>query len=353
MKLASVVAISAIKVAMKRLGITMSASVSPIKMAIELGHFLIEKNFYEEITAERITIGDFDGFILDFFKTKTDNVAFAENAVYEFGKALTDQSTVSHTEVFDFYKYLSHTAVATDEPALSVEKPLFDSVTGLEDSTYVFTKKVKEDTVGIVETEFYEFGKALTEAPQLTDDDAILQFFKNSQDALAFTDVETIDFAKFLVDAVGVTDDVDGAASVLDDQEMQFVKNTSDVAAATDQFVRVVQFTRAFNDAPSLTDNDTLAVGKNIADAASTSDTNRYDFDKLLTDTPVATESIALDVTLAPFTDNGGVTDIADVVPNKVVSDTTSMTDAGSYRSQGYCDFTYFAEDYVGASGTF
>jgi len=33
--------------------------------------------------------------------------------------------------------------------------------------------------------------------------------------------------------------------------------------------------------------------------------------------------------------------------------DEASLTDAGSYRSQNYCDFAYFAEDYVGASGTF
>ena len=42
-------------------------------------------------------------------------------------------------------------------------------------------------------------------------------------------------------------------------------------------------------------------------------------------------------------------------VPNfgKRPLDTIPITDAGSLRSQGYCDFTYFQEDYVGASRTF
>ena len=37
----------------------------------------------------------------------------------------------------------------------------------------------------------------------------------------------------------------------------------------------------------------------------------------------------------------------------KVASDSASATESGSYRGQGYCSFDYFAEDYVGFSGTF
>jgi len=83
---------------------------------------------------------------------------------------------------------------------------------------------------------------------------------------------------KSLSDSVGVTDDVDGEASVLDDQEMQFFKSTSNVANVTESHVKLAQ---------------------------------------------------------------------------KVASDSASTSDSGSYRGQGYCAFDYFAEDYVGFSGTF
>jgi len=37
----------------------------------------------------------------------------------------------------------------------------------------------------------------------------------------------------------------------------------------------------------------------------------------------------------------------------KSLSDTTTSSDSGTVLSQGYCDITYFLEDYVGYSTTF
>lgn len=53
------------------------------------------------------------------------------------------------------------------------------------------------------------------------------------------------------------------------------------------------------------------------------------------------------------LSDNGGIIDAQVVQFTKVSSDSGVTADSGSLRSQGYCDFTYFAEDYVGASRTF
>jgi len=56
----------------------------------------------------------------------------------------------------------------------------------------------------------------------------------------------------------------------------------------------------------------------------------------VLTDAPTVSDFLASTVAFA-----------------RAFTETTSATDAGSLRSQGYADFTYFAEDYVGASRTF
>jgi len=355
MKISSVVAINALKAAYKRLGLSMSPNVSHIQMAIELGNFLIEKAFYEHVTAERIAIGDFDGYIIEFFKNISgDTVAASvDEALIDFNKVINDTPSVTHSEVFDFYKNIAEAASASDFYASAFGKTLFNQVTGIEDSQYIFTKKVKEDVVDIVEQDYKAFSKALTDAPSLTDDDAILQFFKNTTETVGLTHAETIQFAKFLADNVGVTDDLDGSASILDDQEMQFTKIRTDIATMTDTFVRVVAYSRSFADGSDLSDDDVLTFGKIVENNSIISDSDVLDFGKLLSDTPVVSESLAFDVTLAPFTDSSGLTDSADVVPNKVVLDTTSTSDSGSYRSQGYCDFAYFAEDFVGASGTF
>ena len=67
---------------------------------------------------------------------------------------------------------------------------------------------------------------------------------------------------------------------------------------------------------------------------ATTEDDQEIQFFKVLNHTTSAADTKTLTVSLAK-------------------ADTTNASDAGSLRSQNYCDFTYFAEDYVGQSRTF
>jgi len=277
MKLESIVAIAALEAAIKRLGITTVTKQLPILMAIELGNFLVEVEFFGAVDVYDGT-GTIDEFLLAFFKTLTDDTAVAENAVYAFNKVLSDTPSISHTEVIDFYKVLAETASAADQYAGSLNKPINDSYSATDSST-LDIGKVNEDTASVVESDYKDFYKALVEAPALVDIIDTLAFFKATQDTVGFTDAETLAFVKHLLDTVNATDDIDGAASILDDQEMQFFKNTTNAATITDV--------------------------------------------------------------------------LTDIIMGKVFLNTTSLTDAGSLRSQNYCDFTFFAEDYVGASRTF
>ena len=95
-------------------------------------------------------------------------------------------------------------------------------------------------------------------------------------DAVAFSDTvaPSVQFQRSFQDASNATDDVDGLASILDDQEISFQKTN--------------------NNTLFVAESDVLGTGKVFGDAA-------------------------------------------------------SFADAGSLRSQGFADFTYFAEDYVGA----
>ena len=143
------------------------------------------------------------------------------------------------------------------------------------------------------------FPREFTEAPALTDTLGPIGLGKGLNETPALTDaINARALTKALANSVDATDDVDGAASILDDQEMQFVKNTTNIATITEVIAIATTFNRAFADSFGVTDGDVLDFGKRP-------------------------------------------------------SDTTSMTDAGSLRSQGYCDFTYFQEAYVGASRTF
>jgi hypothetical protein len=441
MKIDSVVAIAAMEAAIKRLGIKLTANtvleasatkqlgisyeakILPITMAIELGHFLIESEFFGSVDVYDGT-GAIDEFMIDFFKTLTDNPKFADNAVNAFNKVLADNPAVADIDVLHFYKSLADIATTSDTHRYDLVKPLIDGSATADAHAYVFNKDVKNIT-DIVDTDYLHFHKALTEAPSLVDAIDTIAFFKNTQDAAGFTDGETLAFAKFLFDNVNATDDVDGAASILDDQEMQYHKNTTNLAAVTDDFFRMVAYTREYNDAASFTDDDTLNVGKNSADSTNISDietlasgkysvdssvftdsntfsfnkplldntlftdidilavgkntsetvsgitddetfatvkaladnplfteTHNFNFGKLLSDTPVMGDVLAIQM-LTASTDILNTSDLISVVVNRQILDTASLTDSGLLRSQGYSDFAFFAEDYVGASRNF
>ena len=217
MKLASVVALAALKASFKELGISLASKPLSIAMAIKLGFFL--KDFYRDDS-----FATTDNAILTFFKNFTDSSALADVATVAFTKVLADESSIADVD--------------------------------------------------------------------------IIEFFKNLADGAATADTLAFNHSNVLTDTVFATDDVDGAASILDDQEMQYFKNTTNLASASDSFSRTVAFTRSFAETPSITDLAALTYGKTFLEAP-------------------------------------------------------SFTDAGSLRSQGYCDFTFFAEDFVGASRTF
>ena len=351
MNLASVVAIAALKAAAKQLKINVTAEQLPILMAIEVGHFLTEIDIEGDVYLQD-GIGAVDGALLHFFKTLTDNPTLADNAVTAFNKVLAENPSVSEAQVFDFYKSLTDTAVATDTHFSAVGKALTEPPVAVDIYTYAFNKVTADGAVA-TESDFKAVAKVLAENPTLADTN-VLSFFKSISENPNFTDtINTLAITKLLTDTVNATDDLDAAASILDDQEMQFTKITTNATTVADSFARVVAFLRSFSETPGLTDVNTLGIGKTISENPAFSDTNYVNFGKLLSEQPNITDLLALQVTLSPFTETPGVTDSADVVPNKVFTELPSLTDAGSLRSQGYCDFTFFAEDFVGASRTF
>jgi len=172
----------------------------------------------------------------------------------------------------------------------------FDGAATTEQTVFAFFKTLT-DNPAVAELAAKTFSKVLADESSVTDVD-VLTFFKNLTEGVGTTDAFSLAHSVVHSDTVFATDDVDGAASILDDQEMQFFKNTTNLASFTDSFARIVAFSRNFTEAPSITDLAALTYGTTFLE-------------------------------------------------------TPSFTDAGSLRSQGYCDFTFFAEDFVGASRTF
>ena len=227
-----------------------------------------------------------------------DGVGTSDGAVLSVFKTFTDDSSAAEDATLAFFKVLADNGYVSEEHIFDFFKPLTDTATVLDPISKNFSTGFA-DAYGASEVSTLTLGKVANDSFSTNDQ----LFVKHPNKGLneAPTAVDAIDafaITKFLADQATVTDDLDGEATTEDDQEMQFAKVTGNIAAATDALNFAVSYNRAFTDSYGVTDGDVLNFGKRP-------------------------------------------------------SDTTSMTDVGSLRSQGFADFTYFAEDYVGASRTF
>ena len=394
MKLQSAVRIAAIKAAYTQLKTTTESSIrltagifqsDPISFSVatlnrilmeaEQGYFVTFTQRFDEVFAAD-GAGASDGAVLEFFKTLTDDAAVAENATNQFMKALANTAGASDNLTFALGRNFQNLSVIEEAYAAHFQKPRSDAFSVSDtlepflfgknpSDTPVFADALRKDMTRIIGddtdqdyvTDGY-FWDDYVEGPR-TEILAVFDVFaptvaKPFSDSAAASEslYRQVDFSRSFTDTVNVTDDVDGLASILDDQEMQFVKFSNETASVSETFARAVAYSRAYSDTYAVTDSEVHSVGKGLSETPALSEDTAFATGKSLTDTPVLTDALATGFG-RPLTDNYSVTDDDDLSVGKGLEDTASLTDAGSLRSQGYVDFTYFAEDYVGASRTF
>lgn len=217
-----------------------------------------------------------------------------------------------------------------------------------------------------------------------------INYNRNSSDTSDVTDQFYKDMVKLLTDTAIATDDLDGQATTLDDQEIQFHKVTRDTSRVTDQFSKVVEFNRPFTEAPAVgevlenklfkvfsdavevtdstdvlrltseaygdnggaNDSTLIVIGKALSDTAGFAEVFLVELTKIIQDQASVQDAKA--ITLASLkTDSSLVGDNAlkSVYTGRL--DSGIASDNGTYRGQSYSDFDYFLEDYVGYSGAF
>ena len=317
-------------------------------------------------------IGFVEAHITDFGKVTEDGFAIAEVAYNAFGKVLFDAVSGAEDYVVLFTKKAADETVAavdaiqkhlvrafddassvSDSHSIATDKPLSEIIASVGDQSYLFTKKVKDETVGAADDDVLAFAKALADNGYIAEAIDTLTFGKNITDSTAIADaINSFGFTKIFADSVNFTDDVDGAASILDDQEMQFFKNRVDVASVAEAFYRQVNFARAFADSSAATEDSVFSFEKVVSETPNLSDSIYMVTGKQIYDIPVATESLAWSLSRL-LSDSALLGDANTVAFTKTLQESASLTDSGSLRSQGYSDFTYFEGDFVGASETF
>lgn len=150
----------------------------------------------------------------------------------------------------------------------------------------------------------------------------------------------------------------DNVGADTDQVTIDTLKGLSDSVSFTEVFVATLVFLRDFSDTVDVPDAVALSFVRPLADDFATQDADARSFSKFLASGFAMNDSFdAGDGSTFAF--SKGVTnvvfapDVMTLSSTKGISDMIEPVDAGSLLSQGYCDLTYFAEDYVGESRTF
>jgi hypothetical protein len=158
--------------------------------------------------------------------------------------------------------------------------------------------------------------------------------------------------------ALAVAKQLADGATTVDDLTLQVAKSLNDSVSFTEVFSAFSVFIRSFADSTAATDTSFRATVKSAADTLSVSDATLRALTKRVFDGVAMNDSFdATDGSI--FVVSKSVTNVVFAIDTKVFShnkpfgDMITASDVGLLVLQGYCDLTYFAEDYVGESRTF
>lgn len=173
-------------------------------------------------------------------------------------------------------------------------------------------------------------------------------FYKLFGDTYSVADAARISASKPFADAVATSED----------SVFSFGKAAADTATPSDDFSRVVDFNRLFDDSVGESEVQVFSVDKVLGDDFTTPHYEVFDHQKLVVDGVAMNDGMeAVDGFGIALT--RGVSNVTLVGDNSALSfgafrvESISTQETGYLRSQGYCDFSYFAEDYVGAAQAF
>lgn len=131
---------------------------------------------------------------------------------------------------------------------------------------------------------------------------------------------------------------------------INFTKVITDTVGVSELFGFFID--RAVPDTASMSDSAALTFGTSKADTASAADTRTANFTKIVSDLAALADATALSASKM-LADTPTLADVVAISAGKSIIDTATAFDSGFIVMQDYCDFTYFAEDYVGESRAF
>jgi hypothetical protein len=423
---------------------------------LNLFEFFNRQVYYVRAYAES---SKFDDQIISVFgKGVTEQPRFSDKVLRDASKRLLERVEVADNFAFALARTLSESGLISDSSFITPGKGLKErpvladtlnrvfvkgatEVVRLLETTALSTQRSYSNEVSIDSSSSVNYGKHPTEAYALSDyfaeeynllgelfhvfDSTTLTLGPSPSDSIELSERYLRNLHKSIFDILIATDDLDGSASLDDDQEVSFMKTRNDLASMIDEIIVTLRFTREFSEALQLNDSTLLGQNKGLSDTVELLETTYTYLSKVLIQSATVVDQIGYalsrqvahsyrveDAThqalgkelsnvstlfdlslrsshknlstdaatvsdlkirhagksvndfiswwdiasknlLRPTADDLWVSALLSKTPNKARTDQAAFTDTGSLRSHNYGDFSYFAEDYVGASRTF
>lgn len=222
--------------------------------------------------------------------------------------------------------WLYDDAQAVDQAVLNLFKSITDDAFVAETATLAVVKSLVDQ--GVI-TDLAQLSVARPASDQFSASDLILvEPTKGFFEGFSFADTHRFDTTKALFDALNITDDVDGEASILDDQEIQFFKHTSDAAAVSDSLVRQLNFVRFFSETPAVSEVLARSFSKSLSDTAVPADVLAKTYQAPKADSLILSDTFSRLVAFSrAFTEQPVLADALSKSLTRAVADVSSATD--------------------------
>lgn len=289
------------------------------------------------------TVDVLERLVVVFNKTLSDVSVIQDLAVRAIAKRLADSFTVDDSDTIDFTKGNFETIVTSDRNVLVFTKALIE-VLQILDLPAITAQKILSDSTNIADFDVIDFTKVNadpvsagsftvlnTTKPifdfQSTEDQTILNFVKNVFDSITTVDsISRIDFIKFLADTAIVED----LTNVFDGSTYTIDKTVTDFVISSENFSRIVNFNRAFQDVQSINELSAIDFNKKLESTANNNDNLTLNNSLFKTDSTIGIEDVFDRVVgySRSFTDEQlGQTDSNIFVFSKALADINSIND--------------------------
>ena len=229
-----------------------SAQAPFICLLAELGQFVHTYRRVEELHLHDLAT-------VSAYKTLQEVAGTADHYTVQIAKSLQDNPVVIERLTQELSKRLQDLAGTSDAQFTYLGKQLKESAFGVVDLVQPEVIKSTQDVVTWSDSHYERITKGLLDSPRLIEVVAVSST-RFAQDQNIVLDRAAVNYQRNVFDTVGATDDLDGTASLLDEQVATFTKGINRGVRFTEHIERLVISNRSFADEYRISDSGLIRM---------------------------------------------------------------------------------------------